>query len=305
MKRAWAAALILALFFTIVGFGRPAIAEQTRREKTTRHFKFLYHAEQQRLVVHLSKLAEEVRASHCKLIKPCYGGKITVRVAGDEEEFLQLQPYRAHIDWAAGVAYADLSLIILRIDKAMMLTLEETLEHEISHILLLRVVKKRPPRWFIEGLAILQARQNLIERFETVAAAQVSGGPFPLDDISESFPSGVSGRNLAYAQSGLFVSFLVNTYGEKKFKQLLGALTWSTSFKDAIRKVYGVSLASLEAEWVDSFSSLSWLLALTSDWMLWLFLTALFLVAFVVRTARNKRRKRKMEEEERDWEFVD
>lgn len=305
MKRGFAAAVIVALFFTIVGGGSPAMAEQTSRERNTRHFKFVYHAEQQKLVVHLSKLAERVRTSHCKLIKPCHEGKITVRVAGNEEEFLDLQPYRAHIDWAAGVAYADLSLIILRIDKAMMLTLEETLEHEISHILLLKVVKKRPPRWFIEGLAILQARQNLIERFERVAAAQVSGGPFPLDDISESFPPNTSGRGLAYAQSGLFVSFLVNTYGEQKFKELLTALTFATNFKDAVRKVYGVPLDSLEEEWVDTLSGLSWLLALTSDWMLWLLLTALFLVAFVVRGVRNKRRKRKMEEEERDWEFVD
>ncbi len=305
MRRLLAAAVIAALFFSIVGFARPSVAEQVLGEKKSRHFKFIYHPEQQKLVVRLNKLAERTRASHCQLIKPCYKGVITVRIAVDEKEFLELQPYRAHIDWAAGVAYADLSLIILRIDKAMMLTLEETLEHEISHILLLRVVKKRPPRWFIEGLAIKQARQNLIERFETVAAAQVSGGPMPLDDISESFPGGASARSLAYAQSGLFVSFLVNTYGEAKFRELLTALTFSTNFKDAVRKVYGVPLHVLEDEWVDTLSSLSWLLAVTGDWMVWSLLTALFLVALVVRKARNKRRKRKMEEEERDWEFVD
>ena len=305
MRRLYSAAAVAALFLTVVGLSHPAGAEQARREKTSRHFSFHYHSGQEKLVVRLSKLAEQVRASHCRLLKPCFDGSITVRVAGDEEEFLDLQPHRAHIDWAAGVAYADLSLIILRIDKAMMLTLEETLEHEISHILLLKVVKKRPPRWFIEGLAILQARQNLIERFETVASAQVSGGPFALDEISESFPASASGRSLAYAQSGLFVSFLLNRYGEVKFKRFLHALTWSTDFNHAVRKVYGAPLVTLEAEWTDTLSSLSWLGTVTSDWMLWLFLTALFLVAFVVRRSRNKRRKRQMEEEERDWEFVD
>lgn len=272
--------------------------------RTTRHFEFQYHGQQEKVIQRLADQAEQVRSRHCRLVQPCFDGRIAVKVTVDEGEFLDLQPYGAHLDWAAGVAYAPLSLIILRIDKDLLLTIEETFEHEVSHILLLKATKTRPPRWFIEGIAIVQARQNLIEKFEAVASASALEDTMPLSSLDEFFPSTPAGRALAYAKSGLFVSFLVNSAGDAKVRELITALGFGMSLEDAFPRVLGETVADLEEEWNSSMSSFAWLKALTTDWALWTGVTALFLLVVFVKWRRTTRRKREMEVEERDWDFI-
>lgn len=279
----------------------PALAGQI--EKKTAHFHFEYAPEHAKAAIPLVSSAEAVRKRHCAMITPCFKGPILVRIAKSEDEFLDLQPYGAHLDWAAGVAYGELGLIILRIDRDMLLSLAETFEHEVSHILLLKAVKRRPPRWFIEGLAILQARQDLIERFERVAAATLSDGAFSLASIGANFPADPSGRSLAYAQSGLFVSYLRQRFGDGKLKELVKALSFGMTMEDAFVKVLGVPLDEVEEQWSGTLGSLAWLKAITSSWMLWSLISILFLVAVAVKYARTRRRKRQMVEEERDWEY--
>lgn len=272
-------------------------------EKRTDHFIFEYAPEHGKAALPLINSAEAVRTRHCALISPCFKGPIIVRIANSEDQFLDLQPYGAHLDWAAGVAYGELGLVILRIDRDMLLSLLETFEHEVSHILLLKAVKRRPPRWFIEGLAIVQARQNLVERFERVAAATLSDGTFPLDSLVSTFPADPSGRSLAYAQSGLFISYLRERFGEAKLKELVKALSFGMTMDEAVTKVLGVSLDVVEEQWAGTLGSYAWLKALTSSWMLWSLISILFLVAVAVKHRRTRRRKRQMEEEERDWNF--
>ena len=303
MIRLLTALLVAVPFFISTGVARGA-NDSGARQLGTRHFAFEYHERHEKVARRLAGVAERVRTRQCRLIKPCYDGEIKVKIASSEGEFLELQPYGAHIDWAAGVAYAQLKLIILRVDNRMLLTIDETFEHETSHILLLSAVKKRPPRWFIEGLAIHQAGQNLVQRFEEVAAASISDAPFRLDQLEEHFPGGGKARGLAYAQSGLFVAFLVDRLGPAKMQELVRALSYGMSVKDGLRKVAGLSLSGLEEEWADSLGNLAWLRAATSSWTLWLFMTLLFLLAVVVKYRRTARRRKQMEVEETDWVYI-
>jgi hypothetical protein len=282
----------------------PSVGLGNWQSVRTPHFHIQYHEQQEKVARRLAADAERIRLRHCRLIRPCYDGLTTVQVASSEEEFLDVQPHGAHIDWAAGVAYAPLSLIILRVDKDMLLTLDETFEHEVSHILLLKATTKRPPRWFIEGLAIVQARQNLIEKFEAVATATAREDPLPLSAIRRSFPSTAGGRSLAYAKSGLFVSYVINRFGEDAVRELVTALSYGMTIEDAFVKVFGFSVEELEEEWSGGLSSYAWLKVLTTDWVLWGGMTLLFLLAVAVKWRRTRRRKREMEEEERDWDFI-
>jgi hypothetical protein len=195
---------IAALLLALPGTDPRAVPDMPGSDSLrTRHFVFQYAPQQEKVAQRLSRRAEAIRARHCKLIEPCFDGAITVQIAQTEDGFLDLQPYRAHIDWAAGVAYAELQLIILRVDKDMLLSLDETFEHEVSHVLLLQATKERPPRWFIEGMAIIQADQDLIERFERVSAATLSDSTLRLDEIAESFPASTEGSPRPALPQGL------------------------------------------------------------------------------------------------------
>ncbi|MBM4354595.1 MAG: hypothetical protein FJ109_12535 [Deltaproteobacteria bacterium] len=295
--------LLLAATLLVVSWsGRRASAEEMDSLSTS-HFDFRFFPEHRKVAERLAANAEEVRSRHCALLPRCDEGPYLVRIARDEREFLELQPYEAHIDWAAGVAYADLSLIVLRLDKDMLLTMEETFEHEVSHLLLLRILPKRPPRWFIEGLAIHQAGQDLLQKLETVSAAAFSGGPLPLSRLDESFPGTAGGRELAYAQSGLIVSYMANRFGKKALSKLITALSYGMRMPDAVTRVFGISLEKLEEDWTGTLSRFAWLRGLTDSWGMWFGLSLLFIAVVAVRMVRNRRRKRQMAPPDPDWEY--
>lgn len=301
ISRLWG--LLLPLFLCIIV---PSIAYAASPPEvlTTEHFRFEFPEQQRKVAQRLAAAAEDVRERHCQLIQPCFAETIKVQIAHSQAQFLDLQPHQAHIDWAAGVAYAELKLIILRVDKDILLTIDETFEHEVSHILLLRAVKQRPPRWFIEGMAIVQARQNLIERFERVAAATINDGALSLDRISMRFPGSPEGRALAYAQSGLFVNYLVNEFGEKEMAGFVQRLARNSDFKDAFHSAYGQSLAATEDQWKEALGSYGWLKALTESWLLW-GAAALLLIAGAGTQMRRRRKHRDTlpEEDGADWEY--
>lgn len=292
---------VLALLL-IVSFPLKAAAEEMGSLSTS-HFDFHFFSEHHKVAERLAASAEDVRTRHCALLPRCDEGPFQVRIARDEREFLELQPYQAHIDWAAGVAYAELSLIVLRLDKDMLLTMDETFEHEVSHLLLLRVLPNRPPRWFIEGLAIHQAGQDLLQKLETVSAAAFSDGALPLDRLDESFPSTAGGRELAYAQSGLVVSYMASRFGKKSLAKLITALSYGMRMPDAMPRVYGVTLARFEEDWRGTLSRFAWLRGLTDSWGMWFALTLLFLTAVAVRVVRTRRRRRQMEPPDSDWAY--
>ncbi|MBM4372500.1 MAG: hypothetical protein FJ098_12645, partial [Deltaproteobacteria bacterium] len=273
-------------------------------EETPR-FRFETPAAHARALAPLVAAAEDVRRHHCRLIKPCFEGRITVKVLPEEEGFRRAQP-GGHIDWAAGIAYADRSLILLRLDEGMILDLLETFEHEVSHILLLNAMPRRPPRWFIEGLAILQARQDLIQRFEAAAGAALRGRLISLDDLEETFPPSAAERRLAYAQSGLFLHFLQSALGGPGgLRELLGRMAGGEDLPDAVQAISGRTLSALEDEWRDTFGTgmRPWIVALRDAWWLWTLMVLLFLVAVAAKLRRVRRRRRVLAAEDAEWEY--
>jgi len=292
---------MLCIFLSAAG---TALGAEPFQRKPTAHFVYEFHPQQEELVKRLDSLSEKLRTKQCAVIRPCFTGSVTVQIASDEQEFLDLQPYRSHIDWASGVAYEELDLIVLRVDAQMLLSIEETFEHELSHVLLLKAVKTRPPRWFIEGVALLLADRDLFQRFESVAAATVSDSTLELKDMDRTFPGQANLRELAYAQSGVFVAYLDNRFGPKLLPELITAMSYGMSLDRAFAKIAGLTLKSVEADWRDSLSNLGWAMSLTSDWIVWLAASLLFVVAVLLVRRRIRKRKDAMADSDGpDWEF--
>ena len=295
------AGVLLALLL----FTAPAAAAEWSVEVTS-HFRFETPRKNARALAPLVAVAEEVRTRHCALIEPCFTQTITVKVLPESESFRRAQP-GSHIDWAAGIAYTEKDLILLRLDDGQMLNLVETFEHEVSHIALLNAVPGRPPQWFIEGLAILQAKQDLISRFEAAAGAALHGNLIAFSDLHRGFPGSASGRRLAYAQSGLFLHFLQGRLGGPEgLREVITRMVDGASIHAAVLAVSGRSLDDLEADWRDTLAGVRpWIISLRDSWWLWTGMAFLFLFAVFVKTRRIRRRKKQMVEEESEWEYSD
>lgn len=232
----------------------PAIAGDLVEKQTAR-----YHFEwQPGLHGFAEQLMATVEADHDRI----YGelgietdAPTTVVILADEDQMLA--EARARFggrppEWAAGLAWPSKRTILLHagIGRA---ELASTFRHEISHIALGTVGEGRAiPRWFKEGLAIRQGEGIDLERAWKLTEAATLGVLLPLEDLNRGFPASGARAGVAYAQAVHFIGYLIGTYGEDAFRELIGGLREGATFEQAMAAVYPQTLAEIEADWLST-----------------------------------------------------
>jgi hypothetical protein len=232
---------------------------------------------------------------------------VTVDVADTLDEFRDLQDVpegRVAIDWAVGLADAEAGRILLRVDRTHLFTLDETFRHELSHLVLLGGLSRREfPRWFSEGVAILQSGEALVNRLDPALNAAASGRLLPISALTRSFPPEGPALHLAYAQSAFLVRWMLRQHGYERLRELVRDTRRFGDFERHLVRLYGGSSEGLFNAWrLELERDASWWRVLSTDWMIWSGVTLLFLVAVTVKWVRTRRRLRQWdEEEERPW----
>jgi hypothetical protein len=127
--------------------------------------------------------------------------------------------------------------------------------HEVVHVLLGQVSRKKPTSLILEGAACcfggtsiatreaqLSWTKTLVENNEHLPISYISRG--------EGFWS-AEDMNDPYAESGSFVKYLVGTYGISKFKELYRYrdATEDEDLEAEMERIYGRNIAQLEDEW--------------------------------------------------------
>jgi hypothetical protein len=229
--------------------------------------------------------------------------KVYVEVAQTLDEFQMLQrrsPERGTIDWAVGMAFPDEDVILLRIDKTHLFTLEETFRHELSHLLVLAGVPYRPfPRWFSEGVAVVQSGEALTRRLSPILDAAITGSLIPLRKLERSFPGPGPALSLAYAQGASFVRYLIQREGPDTLARLIQEVRREGAFPVRFEAIYGTDVVDYERAWRRKLEAdASWWRVLSGDMVIWFGLSALFMLAYFVKRHRSRRRLREMEAEE-------
>jgi hypothetical protein len=132
----------------------------------------------------------------------------------------------------------------------------DILRHELSHIVL-RTAVKGPfsdlPAWLEEGVAVYGQSQPLPDMTSALEAAIKSNQPFTIRSLS-SASVGASGGSVSlfYGESYSVVRFLIDEYGEQKFRDLLAAFREGNRTDDALMQVYGFDQDGLENAWRQS-----------------------------------------------------
>jgi tetratricopeptide (TPR) repeat protein len=127
---------------------------------------------------------------------------------------------------------------------------EETLWHELAHVITLQMSNQRVPRWLTEGVSVYEearARPEWGREMEvTFAMALERGQTLRLKDLNSGFtkPDTIA---LAYYQASLLVDHIVASRGEAALRQLL--LTYGKGLEGdaAIEQGLGVSIDQLQA----------------------------------------------------------
>ena len=156
-------------------------------------------------------------------------------------------------EWAAGLYDGKIRLSIgglTRVDDSV----KALLAHEYMHVIVREMAGTQVPFWLNEGLAEVAAREQDRPALLHLEAASTGENLFRLEELEGTFRGIQTKRvKLAYEQSYSFASYLIDRFGWYPMAELLPLFRSGLASPDAIKQVYGdygVSIASLERDWL-------------------------------------------------------
>jgi hypothetical protein len=163
--------------------------------------------------------------------------------------------------------------------------------HETTHVLLDTVPRADTlPRWFQEGVAVMESRHWSFRDAFTLGTSVLVGRPTPLSQLTRSFPSEDSAARAAYAESFHFVSYLEREHGPGAVRRILEKMKEGAEFPAAFQLALGRDLASVETGWQNRVNfAYRWIPALTSTGVIWMGITLLVLLGRIARLRRDRR----------------
>ena len=169
---------------------------------------------------------------------------------------------------------------------------QETLTHEVAHLLIHEGHSRHVPRWLDEGVASWVSQPQLATRQHAYLSFLArTGGLYPLRELDFRFPGGHDATTVAYQQSLLFIQFLVERHGETVIPQLLDAAAAGDDSSTMLQRITGTSLEETEDRfhsWVARGQPL--LLTILAVLNLWT-LCALMAIVAILRNRRVRKRK--------------
>jgi len=127
---------------------------------------------------------------------------------------------------------------------------QETLWHEIAHVIHLELTANRIPRWLAEGLAVYEATHARTEWNMNMDLAMIralrKGELLPLREIDEGFTRRPEMVSLVYYQSAQVIEYITERYGFEKALALLPYFKQGRKTEDAIRLVFAQSLEDFD-----------------------------------------------------------
>lgn len=164
--------------------------------------------------------------------------------------------------WGAGVAFPGARTILLRADLP---NLEQTLHHELGHLILRTVVSGRVPLWFDEGYAAWGSGElGRIEGLELNLA--VASGRVPtFAELDAMLRGSAVAADLAYALAASAVAEIARRPAPGGLELLLKRLSEGEEFNTALESAIGLSPDRFEDTWRQAlrrrYSLLTWLVA--------------------------------------------
>lgn len=157
-------------------------------------------------------------------------------------------------EWSGGFSkYGGVEIVaIAPQDHNSSIFIGEGIPHELSHAALYQFLQGPAPRWLDEGFAVYN--QNVIsikEYDDMLLQAYKNNNLIPLNRLDTFWPSSEDSALLAYAEGRSIVTFLINSYGNNVWSNVLDQLRRSNA-DGAFMAVFGVKLADMEELWKES-----------------------------------------------------
>lgn len=254
--------------------------------------KFVYHPSIRERVQPLIADAPAARTALTEWVGQPVLSEVRVVVARTPGEMATLAPPNApYPDYAAGVAYPEIGLVLLTVKPVhnnSQQDLAEVFRHELAHVALEDAVAGRAvPRWFNEGFAVVASGETSFVRMGTLVNATFSDRLLSLAQLERTFPANEDDAGVAYAEAADVVRFLIRRQELHRFRGLVSRLRDGETMDSALLNSYGEETATLESEWRDDVTRrYAFFPALGSGSVIWAGTLGLFALGW-----RKKRKK--------------
>jgi len=275
-------------------------------EGSTDHFLISYHAENRVLANSVVEIVEESYTE----VEDRYGFSLNERVRvyllkdGDEAG----RYYGSKIpSWVIAFAVPHQSTIYLispRVAKSLSDT-RKVFVHELAHIFN-HQISPQLPLWLNEGLVMWVSGEERLRDNIWLSFAALTNSFLRLRDIDYHFPEERHKSGLAYAESRNSVIYIVEVYGMDGLRRLLSEVHTTGDVDLAFKKSFGVSYERFDDDFLVFLRSrFRWLAILGEGLPFWILLLSLFLVVYVVKRRRTRRRLEALRKEEETFSYPD
>ncbi len=267
-------------------------------------FSMAYDRRDRRLAEAILEEAQAIRPLVVGHIGQAPTGRTRIVLAPSLEAFQEARPGGAPLpDWAGAAAYPAANLILLRSPRAVQgdrQDYRQVLIHEYAHICLGQALPDREiPRFLSEGISMLLASQWQISSRIVLTKAALLNRLLTLEQLTGPFPADPETAELAYAQSFLFLSFLVDRFGLEALHGFIREYARGVSLERGLRAMTGMHPVVLEDEWMAYLKMrASWIPLATSGATVWFVASLLFVAGYWRKRRKTKATLRQWEEEE-------
>ncbi len=265
-----------------------------------------YHQDAENLALQIMERASTYLQDISRVLQLPAEGPYVIILAQSREEFKSLQPTSTPgPEWAGALTYPELGVVLLMTPGALGDSGRgywSLLHHEMVHLIMGQAEYGqggKVPRWLSEGVATYISGEMGLVRLMHLSWARLTGRAVPFDKLTVRFPENPSLAEAAYAQSYLFVQYVMRSFGSGGVGRLVAAVTAEPDMEKAVFSAFGISLEELMAGFQDYVKvKATWIPVITSSATLWGAITLLFLVTYSRRKILDMRRLREWDEED-------
>ncbi len=178
-------------------------------------------------------------------------GPIWLTIYPTTDELLEVDIHAS--EWAGGIAYPEFNSSMMAIAPGEVDWARDVIPHELAHLVTdaatFNCLGMWLPTWLSEGLATYAEGATSEYDLDLVTTALEGSSLPPLRTLEGGFSSDSAEANLAYAHSGIVVTYMIDTYGSQMISELLDSIKNGNKIDKALAQVYGKDTDGIEAEW--------------------------------------------------------
>jgi hypothetical protein len=251
---------------------------------------------------HAAQVLHNYQVKIESLLQIEYPDTVTVIIAYNQASFNRALSSEFP-DWGAAAAVKERHLIVIKSPSSFPVGkgLEELLGHELGHLMLDKAAGGRwLPRWFEEGFCQMVSGEWRIEQDILVTRAVWGGGLIPLTALENVNRFGDAKASLAYAQSYLAVTSLVQEFGVEFFGDFFVNYNEENNFYDAFFNATGYRYIEWTGLWqTKAAQRFRFILYIFDPGILFPLIAVLFILLYLLKVYYSRQKMKQWEMEEK------